>query len=96
MSPALVHSDARLALKVKIDVEGENDRLAREHARLEGRVTRAAAKLGNANCATCGPEAMVMRITVRPLLAWARAGRQSGEVSETRPSKRLLLPSNAA
>jgi valyl-tRNA synthetase len=58
-TPVAVQGEARLALQVKIDIEAESARLAKEMARLEGEIGKATVKLGNPSFVERAPAAVV-------------------------------------
>jgi valyl-tRNA synthetase len=58
-TPVAVQGEARLALQVKIDIEAEAARLAKEMARLEGEIAKASVKLGNPSFVERAPAAVV-------------------------------------
>jgi valyl-tRNA synthetase len=59
MAPVAVQGNARLALKVEIDVAAERERLGKEIKRLEGEIGKAEGKLGNESFVARAPEAVV-------------------------------------
>jgi valyl-tRNA synthetase len=58
-TPVAVQGEARLALRVAIDVEAEGLRLAKEMARIEAEIGKATVKLGNASFVERAPAAVV-------------------------------------
>ena len=58
-APVQVVGDYRLLLEIKVDPAEERSRLDKEIARLEGEVSKARAKLGNAAFADKAPPAVV-------------------------------------
>jgi valyl-tRNA synthetase len=64
-TPVAVQGEARLALLVAIDIEAERSRLAKEMARIEGEIGKAAAKLDNPSFVARAPAAVVSQETKR-------------------------------
>jgi valyl-tRNA synthetase len=58
-APVVVHGTTKLALHVAVDIAAEQERLAREIARLDAEIAKAGAKLGNPSFVERAPVAVV-------------------------------------
>jgi valyl-tRNA synthetase len=58
-APVQIVDDYRLMLKIEIDIEAERARMDKEIARLQGEITKAQSKLGNAGFVDKAPPAVV-------------------------------------
>ncbi|MGA0610124.1 valine--tRNA ligase [Caldimonas sp. KR1-144] len=84
-APVAVQGEARLALKVEIDLEAERTRLSKEVQRLEGEIAKANAKLGNESFVARAPAAVVEQERARVADFSATLARVRSQLSRLAP-----------
>jgi valyl-tRNA synthetase len=81
-APVAIVGDARLMLKVEIDLAAERERLKKEIGRLQGDITRESARLANPSFAERAPAAVVAEARERLAGAEAKLGKLKAQLDK--------------